>query len=185
MSSQNLKNVSAGGDIILGNNEIHQYNVSHIIINSTDYNELLKDIKDLEEDINNSSSEEVKLKKTEKLIEKRQKLELLKEHIYRLYDTFNKIPLNTDRLKKARDYFYDGKYKEADTLLKADDIFLEIDSLRNLKKNKEKELNEINENLKVKSNEFLIKAHIKSLLLNLNSVEDTIFFFERAIETYR
>lgn len=185
MSSQNLKNVSAGGDVILGNKETHQYNINHIIINSSDYNELLADINDLEDDINNSSSEEVKSKKREKLTDKLKKLELLKEHITSLYDTFNKIPLNTDRLKKARDYFYDGKFKEADTLLKADDIFSEIDSLRNLKRSKEKEINEINESLKVKSNEFLIKAHIKSLLFGVNSIEDSIFFFEKAIETYR
>ncbi|MDR3261894.1 MAG: hypothetical protein LBT78_08690, partial [Tannerella sp.] len=47
-------------------------NISHIIVNSTDYNDLVRDIEELQEDIANAPTEAIKLKKSEKLSEKQQ-----------------------------------------------------------------------------------------------------------------
>jgi len=136
------------------------YNISHIIINSSNYNELVRDIQDLKEDIQNASTDEIKLKKSEKLSEKQEQLELLKENVSRLYETFNKISLNTERLQKAKIYFDAGQFKEADVLLNAEEIASEIEHLQDVRKRKEQELKKIDADLIDKSNEYLIKAQI-------------------------
>ena len=136
------------------------YNISHIIVNSSNYNELVRDIQDLKEDIQNASTDEIKLKKSEKLSEKQEQLELLKENVSRLYETFNKISLNTERLQKAKIYFDAGQFKEADVLLNAEEIASEIEHLQDSRKRKEQELEKIDADLIDKSNEYLIKAQI-------------------------
>ena len=58
--------------ITQGNNSVYnENNISHIIINSVDYKNLLEEIEDLKEDIADISNPERKQKKIDKLAEKK------------------------------------------------------------------------------------------------------------------
>lgn len=163
--------------------DYHENNISHIIVNSTDYNDLVRDIQELQEDIQNATTDEIKLKKSGKLSEKQQQLESLKDSIYRLYETFNKISLNTERLQQAKIFFDAGKFREADALLNPREIALEVEQLHAARRKKEQELSKIDIDLINKSNEYLIKAKIWSILYSEpNWYDETKKYFEEALK---
>ena len=61
------------------------------------------------------------------------KLDDLKSEIMRLAETFTKIPVNTERLKLARQHFEAGDYAAARTILDAGEMGNELDALLNQK----------------------------------------------------
>ena len=159
--------------------------ISHIIVNSIDYQRLCDDIAELQEDIKNAATDEIKLKKSGKLSEKQQQLDELKENVYRLYETFNKIPLNTERLKQAKACFDEGKFREADILLNAEEMDLELELLNEAESKKEEELSRIREKKIDKSNEYLIKALSWTTFYNEpNRYEKVIEYFEKALNAF-
>jgi len=158
-------------------------NKQAIIINSIDCNKLVKEIQELEE-LYQASSDENKLKIAGMLLEKRQELELLKESIYHLNESFSKISLNTKRLQQAKICFDAGKFREADALLNAKEIASEVEQLQVARRKKEQELDKIDTDLKDKSNEYLIKAQIWATLYSEpNWYDETIKYYEKALDT--
>src|SRR5262249_44084497 len=57
------------------------------------------------------------------------KLDDLKREVIRLAETFTKIPINTERLKSARQHFEAGDYAAARAVLDADQMGMELDAL--------------------------------------------------------
>jgi len=164
----------------------NDYNISHIVNNSTDYTELVRDIQDLQEDIQNAFPDEIKSKKTEKLSEKQQQLESFKESIYRLHETFNKIPLNTERLQQTKAYFEAGKFREADALLNPKEIALELEQLSAIQRQKKQELDKTDSDLIEISNEYLIKAQIWTTLYSEPDwYKEAKKYFEEALKVAR
>src|SRR3972149_6589339 len=173
--------VNAKGDVIVGGTKIIN------IYLSLDYQQLLKEIGDLEQDLKDIPLDKTvsRLNKSKKLEEKRKQLEDFKQEVLRLAGTFSKIEINTERLKKAQQYFTQGKFQEADAILTAEELSHDQEHLLNAKESKNREFEELNKQLLGNANEFLIKAQITATNFNNpNRFQDTCRFYEQSIRSY-
>ncbi|MBU6391865.1 MAG: tetratricopeptide repeat protein [Planctomycetes bacterium] len=181
--NQNVVNgeINTNGDVIInGNKTINIYL-------SLDYQHLLKEIEGLEQDLKDIPPDKIesRLNKSKKLDEKRKQLQDFTQEVLRLAVTFSKIEINTERLKQAQQYFTQGKFREADAILKAEELSHDQEHLLNAKESKNRELEELNEKLLSNANEFLIKAQITATNFNnLNRFQDACRFYEQSIRSY-
>jgi len=149
--------IDAEGDVFVGGDQINLYV-------SADYQQILERIKELEADLEDIPEEKVerRLKKSAQLEEQRKRKKDFEQDTIRLVESFSKIEINTERLKKARDFFKEGKLREADAILKAEEMGREQEKLLAAKDRKTGELEEINTQLKSNADEFLIKAQTRA-----------------------
>ncbi|CAK8718070.1 hypothetical protein GMJAKD_07290 [Candidatus Electrothrix aarhusensis] len=98
-----------------------------------------------------------------KIADTQQEIEDFKADVFRLYEQFTRIPLNTERLRRAKEHFDKGEFREADAVLKAEEITAEVEQLQAVEKIKEEELAAVRKDLADRANEFLIKAQIALL----------------------
>lgn len=186
ISVQDSKNVVTGeinakGDVIIGGSKVTN------IYGSIDYHKLVEQIKELEEDLNDIPLDRIerRLQKSEELVELRKQEKDFKQEVLRLAGTFSKIEINTERLKKAQQYFTQGKFREADAILKAEELSHDQEHLLNAKESKNRELEELNKQLLGNANEFLIKAQITATNFNNpNRFQDACRFYEQSIRSY-
>ncbi|OKH14581.1 tetratricopeptide repeat protein [[Limnothrix rosea] IAM M-220] len=87
-------------------------------------------------------------------------LEQLKDSVFRLYETFTKIEINTERLRQAKTYFELGQFREADAILKAEDINADLDKLLDREQQLAQEQTQIQASKTQIADEFLIKARL-------------------------
>ena len=169
-------------------NEIHQQHsgpgdnvardkIVNIYGKAADYHELDKHLKKLQAQKANVQERIVKypndegfasdlLTVNEELTEQEDKIDSFIRDVSRLYEIFNKIEINTERLRLAKAHFDKGEFREADAILKAEEISHEVTQLKQAKGKKEHELAEINEHLESKANEFLVKAQLWKTFYN-------------------
>jgi len=98
-----------------------------------------------------------------KIADTQQEIEDFKADVFRLYEQFTRIPLNTERLRRAKEHFDKGEFREADAVLKAEEINAEVTQLQAEKKAATDRLAAIDQSLADRANEFLIKARISLL----------------------
>ena len=173
--------INAKGDVLVGGTKITN------IYLSLDYQQLLKEIEGLEQDLKDIPPDKTvsRLNKSKKLEEKRRQLQDFKQEVLRLAGTFSKIEINTERLKQAQQYFTQGKFSDADAILKAEELSHDQEHLLNAKESKNRELEELNKQLIGNANEFLIKAQITATNFNnLNRFQDACRFYEQSIRSY-
>ena len=109
-----IRNLKAGGDI----NVI----INDFIMNSPDYKLLQERIKKAQRKLENVKELTAKKQLREEL-ENLYKLEKeFKVDILRLADIFSRMEVRTERLRQARQLFEEGKFKEADAILKEEDL---------------------------------------------------------------
>ena len=172
--------INAKGDVFVGGNKITN------IYQSLEYPQLLKEIEGLEQDLKDIPLDKTvsRLNKSKKLEEKRKQLQDFKQEVLRLAGTFSKIEINTERLKQAQQYFTQGKFREADAILKAEELSHDQEHLLNAKESKNRELEELNKQLLGNANEFLIKAQITATNFNNpNRFRDACRFYEQSIRS--
>ena len=173
--------INAKGDVIVGGTKITN------IYLSLDYKQLLKEIEGLGQDLKDIPLDKTvsRLNKSKKLEGKRRQLQDFKQEVLRLAGTFGKIEINTERLKQARQYFTQGKFREADAILKTEELSHDQEHLLNAKEGKSRELEELNKQLLGNANEFLIKAQITATNFNNpNRFQDACRFYEQSIRSY-
>ena len=132
---------------------------------SLGYIALTNELAELQETYNAISENNVSLRlKFSKKIEDQKKLiQLFEQDVIQLADTFQDIPIDTDRLRQAQIYFNEGNFKRVTDWLNAKD--LEIDQQRLLAQ-KEKNLKkgeEFDKQLRHNATEYLIKAQVTTL----------------------
>jgi len=98
-----------------------------------------------------------------KIADTLQEIEDFKTDVFRLHEQFTRIPLNTERLRRAKEHFDKGEFREADAVLKAEEITAEVEELQAVERVKEEELAAVRKDLADRANEFLIKAQIALL----------------------
>lgn len=92
-----------------------------------------------------------------------QKIETrFREDVVRLAESFSKMELNSERLRLAKALFDEGKIREADHVLNASEMKLEGDALLAKKEREQKALYETDSLLRVKADEFALKARLKA-----------------------
>ena len=148
---------------------------------------MAEEIAGLEQDLKDIPLDKIesRLNKSKILEEKRRQLQDFKREVLRLAETFSKIEINTERLKQAKQLFIQGKYREADAILKEEELSHDQEQLLSAKEGKQREWDEINKQLLSNANEFLIKAQITAT--NLNNPErfqEACHFYEQSIRSY-
>lgn len=162
-------------------------NITQQLGKSIQYQELLNQLKTLNEFLSYIPKD-----KSEKRLEVSQQINALenfithfKQDVLRLAETFNRLEVNTERLKYAKKLFDEGKFTESFTFLesKIGEITDEQNILLEQHNNYEKE---VLPKLKHNSEEFLVLAI--STMLNDKSTkvfEVASDYFERSIKSYQ
>ncbi|NEQ33348.1 MAG: tetratricopeptide repeat protein, partial [Leptolyngbya sp. SIO4C5] len=174
--------------------DIKTYNIGNIenaqfFTQSADYQTLTKRIAEKREYIEylqSTGKTEKALKAGAELEDLEQQLEQFKENVFRLYETFTKIEINTERLAQAKAHFEQGEFREADAILNAAEMGQDLDRLieRDTQLNQEKA--EIAQNRTQIANEFLIKARLWATFYEQpHRYEQVCEYFEVALKAAR
>lgn len=147
------------------------YNIENIgtaqfIYQSLDYQELTKRIeekRELVEVYQETNKTDKALKAGADLAELEQQLDAFKDNVFRLYETFSKIEINTERLTQAKAYFDQGQFREADAILNAVEMTQDLDCLIARDRQLDHEKAEIAQGKTQIADEFLIKARLQTL----------------------
>jgi len=152
-----------------------------------DYQKMLKDLEKLEKYYKRIPEEEIqeRLECSQEINQQKKMIEAYKQEVLRLAETFSKRAINTERLKQAKAYFEQGKLREADAILKTEDLQNDQNALLSAKEKNESERQTIEQNLQNNANEFLLKAQLRATQFTENRMQETIAFYEQALASYR
>jgi|GEM_PF-6019523 len=103
---------------------------------SPDYNKLISELEELNRDLEDipATNIEGRIRKSKAIQEKREIIEAFKRDVLRLARTFETISINTDRLRKAKEFFENGDLQQANDLLIERDLCEDQKNLFSLKK---------------------------------------------------
>ncbi len=109
-----------------------------------------------------------------------------REDVIRLAATFEKLALNSQRLRDAKALFDEGKIREADAILQRSEMEKETKYLLDRKKRSLKVISETDSLLKIRASEWLIKAQITKTRRDLLTwLDSTHYYFRRSIQCRR
>jgi hypothetical protein len=148
---------SGSGDNVAGDKITNNY-----LYASVDYQKLCADIKDEEELLAAIAPERIdlRLKHSAKLNDLRKQLEDFKADVFRLHELFTRIPINTERLRLAKEHFDRGEFREADAVLKAEEINADVAQHKARRAAALETVAAEDQNLAELANEFLLKAQL-------------------------
>lgn len=191
------KNIISGSHIdAAGNVNIGDVTVVNLK-EAAEYKALEADINELQEQFNHTKTKIEKypddddfkadlIRIAEKRSQKERDLETLKTEVIKLAEDFQRIPINTERLRKARHHFENGEFAEARAVLDAEVMGRELDDLEKQEANYQEKLDEIKSHKTDKANEFLILAKMTATdFENPKRYEMTVGYFEQSIRAER
>ena len=110
-------------------------------------------------------------------------LDDFKQEVIRLAETFTKIPINTERLKLARQHFETGEYAAAKAVLDAEQMGSELDNLLRREEDLERQQAEV-QTLRIdKAHEYLILARLTAIDFSIpDRFDKTVECFERSLK---
>ena len=115
-----------------------------------------------------------------------QQLEDFKRDVVKLAEYFNKIPINTERLGLAKQFFDQGNYQAARDTLNASEISQDQTVLLAKQQRLQNEQTEITTQLENNATEFILKARLTALDYSLpDRIKETSKFFELALKSAR
>jgi tetratricopeptide (TPR) repeat protein len=173
-------NIGAIGD--------HAQVTQNIYVQSADYQRLVEQIRETQESLEDvpASKPERRLKLAEKLQELKEQLEEFKGNVFKLYETFTKIEINTERLRQAKAHFDRGEFREADAVLKAEEMTEDLDQLIERERQLDRQRENVRDSREQIANEFLIKARLWATFYDQpNRLEQTCEYFEEALRAAR
>jgi tetratricopeptide (TPR) repeat protein len=112
--------------------------------------------------------------------------ENFKHDVLKLADDFNKIPINTKRLRKAKQHFDKGEYKAALDELNVEAMSHDQDALLTKQQRLDTQQAEVSKQLTDNATEFLLKARLTAIDYSLTDrIAQTSQFFEQALKSAR
>jgi tetratricopeptide (TPR) repeat protein len=177
-------NIGAIGD----HAQVTQNFTQNIYLQSVDYQRLVEQIRETQESLADvpDSKPERRLKLAEKLQELEAQLEEFKANVFKLYETFTKIEINTERLRLAKAHFDRGEFREADAVLKAAEMTEDLDKLIERERQLDRQRDNVRDSRAQIANEFLIKARLWSTFYDQpHRLEQTCEYFEEALRAAR
>jgi tetratricopeptide (TPR) repeat protein len=174
--------------------DIKTYNIESIgtaqfVIQSLDYQTLMQRISEKQEMVEflqEKGETDRALKAAAELEVLEQEKEQFKENILRLYETFTKIEIDTERLAQAKSFFDRGEFREADAILNAERMAQDLDRLIERGQQLDQEKEAIDKNRVQLGNEFLIKARLRATFYDrANRFEEACAYFEESLRAAR
>ena len=120
--------------------------------------------------------------------QKQADLETLKKEVLKLAEDFQRIPINTERLRKAKAYFDKGEFAEARAVFNAEIEIMdkELAVLLVEKQNLSQKTTENQEKLVDKANEFLLLARLTAMYFDsADRFEKTVVYYEKSLKAVR
>lgn len=116
-----------------------------------------------------------------------QQMEDFKRDVLKLAEDFQRIPLNTERLKLAKQHFEAGEYVQARAVLDAESITEEQDALLAEQQRLQEKQATITAKLDDKANEWLLKSQLTAIDYSLGDqrIAQTSSYFENALKSGR
>jgi tetratricopeptide (TPR) repeat protein len=109
-----------------------------------------------------------------------------KRDVLKLAEDFNKIPINTERLRLAKQHFEAGDYQAARVILDAEAMSGDQDALLAKQQRLNTEQAEVTQQLTDNAAEFLLKARLTAIDYSLpDRIAQTRHFFEQALKSAR
>jgi len=170
------------------------YNIGNIetaqfLYQSLDYQALMERLAEKQEMVQylqETGKTDRALKAAAELDDLEHQKEQLKENVFRLYETFTKIEINTERLVQAKAHFDQGEFREADAILNAADMTRDLNQLLERDQQLEREKAENDQHRTQLANEFLIKARLWATFYDEpNRFEQSCAYFEEALRAGR
>jgi tetratricopeptide (TPR) repeat protein len=168
--------------------QVTQNFTQNIYLQSVDYQRLVEQIRETQESLADvpDSKPERRLKLAEKLQELEAQLEEFKANVFKLYETFTKIEINTERLRLAKAHFDRGEFREADAVLKAAEMTEDLDKLIERERQLDRQRESVRDSRAQIANEFLIKAQLWVTFYDQpHRLEQTCEYFEEALRADR
>jgi tetratricopeptide (TPR) repeat protein len=176
----NLQNTPVGA--IGDHNQVTQ----NFIVQSPDYQALMARIEDKRSLLELQTDPSKKSKTAEELEQLEAQLEQFKENIFRLYELFSKIEINTERLRQAKDYFEQGQFREADAILQAEEMVKDLNKLEQKDQQLDQQKAEVRASREQIANEFLIKAQLWATFYEQsNRFEQTCEYFAESLRALK
>ncbi len=189
-NSRNIVNASidANGNVVIGD--------GNTIINlkeAAQYKALEADIKELDRQYQTTQAKQAKypddedfpqelLRIDEKRQQKKEDLASLKSEVLKLADDFQRIPIDTERLRLAKQYFEVGEFDKARAVFDAETMGMELDALLIEKEQLSQKTSDNQQNLEDKANEYLILARLTATDFELpDRFEKTQAYFEQSL----
>jgi tetratricopeptide (TPR) repeat protein len=151
---------SGSGDNVAGDKNIHIH-----LSKSPEYKQLCDDINDEKELLSGIAPDRLYLRKKHvaKLNDLSKRLNDFKADVFRLYELFTRTPINTERQRLAKVLFDKGEFREADAVLKTEEINAEVVQLKARKAAVLETVAALDQDLADRANEFVLKAHLSQL----------------------
>ncbi|MCC7471874.1 tetratricopeptide repeat protein [Candidatus Nomurabacteria bacterium] len=179
-----------GGDVLVNGHKVTNY------FYSSQYQDLKTQADELQEHFDKTLDKTKKypddedfkadlLKLSGKRNEIRKKLKELKQEVIRLAETFTNIPINSERLKLARQHFEAGNFSAARAILDADaeQMGNELDALLHREEHLQQQQAQVQALRLDKANEFLILARLTALNFDVpDRFDKTIEYFEQSLK---
>ena len=152
--------------------------INNLIINSIDYKELTTRYEKSKEE-RDKIVKRIKTYPTDESFKKdlitinleieetEKNIESFKTNVGRLYESFSKIEINTERLRQAKTHFDKGEIKQANAILKAEELANDQTKLLCALELKEKEVTTIKKQLNENATEYFVKAQTTALQYDL------------------
>lgn len=161
-------------------------NITQQLGKSVEFQELIEQLDTQKELLSyiSESNIEKRLPISKKINDLEKVIERFKKDVLRLAKEFSRIEINTDRLKRAKEYFDNGKFDKSLAVLESniDEIVDEQTKLIEKREDYEKELIP---KLKHSADEFLILALSKATnYKNLNRYSETCEYFELSLKSF-
>ena len=160
--------------------------ITQLLGRSTQYQDMLDQLEILEKLFARTPETEAdeRLELSQRINEQKQFIDQFKRDVLQLAEQFNRIEIDTDRLRRAKEFFDKGEFGEARAVLETELEQLQDEQTRLLVKREEYEIETLPK-LKTNSDEFLILAlSTPSHYANPNWFAATCEYFERSIKSY-
>lgn len=107
-----------------------------------------------------------------------------KRDVLKLAEDFNKIPINNERLRLAKQHFEAGEYQAARAILDAETMSHDQDALLAKQQRLDTQQTEVVKQLTDNATEFLLKARLTAIDYSLpDRIAQTSQFFEQALKS--
>ena len=115
--AENKINQTGSGNVAIS--DVHDSEISIVIGKSPQYNELIDQLRTQEKLFARTPEAETqeRLEISRKIDELKQSIKQFKHDVLQLVEQFNQVEINTERLRRAKEFFDEGQFSEARAVL--------------------------------------------------------------------